>query len=231
MKKRFLSKVLIAILLLVAPVSVGAQDVGSKPQMRDVFAAMPDSLLPAVSKNNRLDCIDFIENALEAKVRNAFDDYVALEALTPDYARFRTSAASLMELKLLPLTDSTSVLCVVTTAQVGEEGSPQSLEDSNVSFLRPDWSPLPADVVEPLVSSLIPIESFLAARPEDAAADYDQALRALADFRPVKVALSAEAPVATLTLQTAQLSKEERAALGDGVHPLSLRWQGNKFIP
>ena len=231
MKKRFLSKALIAIVLLMAPACVGAQDTGSKPLMRDVFAAMPDSLLPAVSKNNRLDCIDFIENGLEAKVRNAFDDYVALEALTPDYARFRSSAASVMELKLLPVTDSTSVLCVVTTAQVGEESSPQSLEDSNVSFLSPDWSPLPADVVVPLVPALIPLEAFLAARTEEAAGDYEQALRALDDFRPVKVALSAEAPVATLTLQTAQLSKEERAALGDAVHPLSLHWQGNKFIP
>ena len=91
--------------------------------MRDVFGAMPDSVLPLVSKNNRLDCIDFIENNMEAKVRNLLDEYVTLEALTNDYARFRTSASALMELKLLPTSDSTSVLCVVTTAQMGEAGT------------------------------------------------------------------------------------------------------------
>ena len=42
-------------------------------KMRDVFAAMPDSVLGIMTKNNRLDCIDFIENDMEAKVRNRFD--------------------------------------------------------------------------------------------------------------------------------------------------------------
>ena len=231
MIKRFRLIVLIAIALLVLPFAAGAQEAGSQPKMRDVFAQMPDSVLPAVSKNNRLDCIDFIENNLEAKVRNAFDDYVELEALTTDYARFRSSASSVMEMKLLPKNDTTSVLCVVTTAECGEVGTAQRLEDSNVSFLRPDWSPLAAHDVEPLVPSLIPLAFFLGERPESAADDYEQALRALDDFRPIRVTLSAEAPVATLTLQTAQLSKEERTALGEGAHTLLLRWQGNKFIP
>ena len=39
-------------------------------KMRDVFATMPDSVLGLMTKNNRLDCIDFIENDMEAKVRN-----------------------------------------------------------------------------------------------------------------------------------------------------------------
>ena len=64
----------------VAPAIVRAQDTALRPLMRDVFAQMPDSVLPAVTRNNRLDCIDFIDNNLEAKVRNAFDDYVTLEA-------------------------------------------------------------------------------------------------------------------------------------------------------
>ena len=31
-------------------------------KMRDVFAAMPDSVLGIMTKNNRLDCIDFVES-------------------------------------------------------------------------------------------------------------------------------------------------------------------------
>ena len=69
----------------------------AQPMMRDVFAAMPDSVLPLVTKNNRLDCIDFIENNMEARVRNRMGEYVALEALTSTYARFRTSPLTVME--------------------------------------------------------------------------------------------------------------------------------------
>lgn len=119
----------------------GAQ-VTAQPLMRDVFAAMPDSILPMVTKNNRLDCIDFIENNMEAKVRNVADEYVTLEALTRDYALFRTSAASVMELKLLPTSDTTAVLCVITTAQAGEPGTPRRMEDSNIRFFQTDWQPL-----------------------------------------------------------------------------------------
>ena len=48
-------------------------------KMRDVFAAMPDSVLGIMTKNNRLDCIDFIENDMEAKVRNRFDGFSVLK--------------------------------------------------------------------------------------------------------------------------------------------------------
>ncbi len=79
-----------------------------RPLMRDVFASMPDSIAPMVTRNNRLDCIDYIENNMEARVRNILDEYVTLEALTADYARFRTSPSAFLELKLLPLTSSQS---------------------------------------------------------------------------------------------------------------------------
>ena len=54
-------------------------------KMRDVFAAMPDSVLGIMTKNNRLDCIDFIENTMAAKVHNRFDGDTELKALTVDY--------------------------------------------------------------------------------------------------------------------------------------------------
>ena len=195
--------------------------------MRDVFAAMPDSVLPMVTKNNRLDCIDFIENNMEAKVRNILDEYVTLEALTPDYARFRTSASSLMELKLLPVNDSTMVLCLVTTAQTGEPDTPRRLEDSNIRFLKPDWSP--RDSTSTLPFSLPPLSEFMEEVPA-ADPNISAALRSLQDFHPVRLALSPEAPILTATLQPAYLSIKEREAITPLLHPLTLHWNGFSFV-
>lgn len=198
--------------------------------MRDVFAAMPDSVLPLVSKNNRLDCIDFIENKMEAKVRNLLDEYVTLEALTADYARFRTSASALMELKLLPTSDTTSVLCVVTTAQMGEAGTSLRFEDSNIRFLHSDWSPMVADTlrrdVEHAYSNL---DSYIDEKGDTSIVVFEQAKRSLADFHPVRMALSADDATLTLTLQTAQLSKEEREAIAGCLWPVTLEWDGQRF--
>ena len=170
--------------------------------MRDVFAAMPDSILPMVTKNNRLDCIDFIENHMEARVRNKADEYVTLEALTADYARFRTSALAVLEMKLLPVSDSTAVLCLVTTIQTGEEGTSRRLEDSQIRFLASDWSPLPTPV---------PFE-----RP--------------ADSPFLQMALSADDVTLTLTPQTALMTIEEREEMKEAPKAVVMRWNEGKFV-
>ncbi|MBR1681945.1 MAG: DUF3256 family protein [Bacteroidaceae bacterium] len=170
--------------------------------MRDVFAAMPDSILPMVTKNNRLDCIDFIENHMEARVRNKADEYVTLEALTADYARFRTSALAVLEMKLLPVSDSTAVLCLVTTIQTGEEGTSRRLEDSQIRFLASDWSPLPTPV---------PFER-------------------LADNPFLRMALSADDLTLTLTPQTALMTIEEREEMKEAPKAVVMRWNEGKFV-
>lgn len=214
--------------------------------MRDVFAAMPDSVAPLVTKNNRLDCIDFIENNMEAKVRNVLDEYVTLEALTADYARFRTSAASFMEMKLLPTSDSTSVLCLVTTAQTGEPDTSRRLEDSNIRFLNPDWTPLDSlfflqsassslFVLPPLSSFLLPADSTSVevvepdSSPSGNPALLASALRSLDSFHPVRLSLSADSTTLTATLQSAYLARDEREAIAPRLRPLAFRWNGRRF--
>lgn len=188
----------------------------AQPLMRDVFAAMPDSVQPMVTKNNRLDCIDFIENNMEARVRNKADEFVTLEALTADYARFRTSDVSVMELKLLG-----KVLCVVTTAQTGEEGTSCRLEDSNIRFYTPEWLPLQAHTFKtPAVESF-----FTELTPETEAAR-----RSLASFHPVKLQLSPEEVTLTATLQTSLLTTSEKEAVRDVLQPVVLRWNGTSFV-
>lgn len=200
----------------------------AQPAMRDVFAAMPDSVLPLVTKNNRLDCIDFIENHMEAKVRNAFDEYVTLEALTADYARFRTSPVAVMEMKLLALSDSARVLCLVTTAETGDTASAIRLCDSNIRFLREDWSELAADSA---ITFAVPaVDRFIVGETADSLkTDFEQALSSLRSLHPVQMSLSADEPALTLTLQTALLSKEERGAVAGRLRPLVLRWVNGKF--
>lgn len=200
----------------------------AQPVMRDVFAAMPDSVLPLVTKNNRLDCIDFIENHMEAKVRNAFDEYVTLEALTADYARFRTSPVSVMEMKLLSLSDSVRVLCLVTTAETGDTASTIRLCDSNIRFLREDWSELAADSA--ITFAMPAVDQFIVGETADSVkTDFNQAVQSLRNLHPVRMALSADEPALTLTLQTALLSKEERRAVAGRLRPLVLRWVDGKF--
>ena len=233
MSRRFFLILLTGLLLSAAPAIVWAQDTASRPLMRDVFAQMPDSVLPAVTRNNRLDCIDFIDNNLEAKVRNAFDDYVTLEALTSDYARFRSSASSVMELKLLPRTDTTAVLCMVTTVECGEKGSSTRIEDSALRLLNADWSPAAPDVLSSVaaVNSCIDgLEFFTDEVPDSLRLHYEQAKASAADFHPVRMQLSADDVTLTLALQTGQLDVDEKNALKGRLRTITMKWDGRSFV-
>lgn len=70
-------------------------------KMSEVFASAPYDVLPLMTRNNRLDCIDFIENNMEARVKDRFDNDVVLEEMTADYLRLVTSKVSSTEMKIV----------------------------------------------------------------------------------------------------------------------------------
>ncbi|MBO4661346.1 MAG: DUF3256 family protein [Bacteroidaceae bacterium] len=70
-------------------------------KMSELFASAPYDVLPLMTRNNRLDCIDFIENNMEARVKDKFDNDVVLEEMTADYLRLVMSEVSSLEMKMV----------------------------------------------------------------------------------------------------------------------------------
>ena len=101
--------------------------------MKSVFVAMPDSVTPLLTKVNREDCIDFLDSNMKAIVKNRFGNVAEMKVLTDDYVLMQTSEVGTLEMKLLPLADSTKVICMVKTVNV-------PVADSSVRFYTSDWS-------------------------------------------------------------------------------------------
>ena len=78
---------------------VSAQDL----KMRDVFRQMPDSLMPYLTQNNRLDFIDFIDSDMKAEVTNMMGGVSEMTALTDDSLSIRMSDALRVDMLLLDL--------------------------------------------------------------------------------------------------------------------------------
>lgn len=114
--------------------NISAQQV----KMRDVFAQAPDSIFPLLTKNNKLDCIDFIENKMRARVKNKFDTYSELTTLTDDFLRIQISEKSSAEMKLV----NDTLLCVVKTYY-----GPGA--DSKVYFYNTQWQPVSYNLERP----------------------------------------------------------------------------------
>ena len=124
-----MKKLLIALSLMLA------NSVFAQTTMSEALKSMPDSLMPYLTHNNRLDCIDFCEANMKAEVRNTFDGKSELVRLTSNYALFHLNDASTIELCLLDAGNS-QVVCMIQTYGT-------DLRESVISFFSTSWQQLP----------------------------------------------------------------------------------------
>ena len=197
---------LLSFLFLVAVPSI------AQVRMKDVFAQLPDSVLPLMTRNNRLDCIDFIENNMNARVKNRFNDQVVLEALTSDYLSIRTSESSFVEMKLMPQGNDT-LICVNRT-YLGP------VEDSDVRLYSLDWR-FVRIVARPDVKEFLKSQDAFQSWTSEMA-DTMQMICSEADFLPlIKASLSQDDTTISWTLQTKEFNKETKKVADKYLQPVT----------
>ena len=94
-------------LLVILLISVAA--IGQAQTIRDAFKAMPDSLTPYLTANNRLDMLDFMDAKMKAVVTNELDGQTEMLFLSDDSLSIKMSNALTLELKVEQI-DTTTVL-------------------------------------------------------------------------------------------------------------------------
>ncbi len=202
------------ILLLCALTTLGLP-VSAQMLMRDVFAQLPDSVLPYMTRNNRLDCIDFIENGIEARVKNRFSEHVTLKALTKDYLCLQTSVSSYVEMKLVSHGTDTAI-CVNRTYM-------GSTPDSEVSLYSKNWKYLSRQA-RPAVSEFLQLPANDSVLTIQASTDTMRAIRQEAEYLPlIKASLSPESNDITWTLQTSEFTKENKKVADKYLQPVIKR--------
>lgn len=188
--------------------------------MKSVFVSMPDSIAPLLTQTNKEDCIDFLDSNMKAVVKNRFGNEAEMKALTENYVLMQTSPVGTLEMKLLPVNDSTNVVCMVKTVCA-------SACDSEVHFYTSDWS------------KKLDAKNFLQTPeadafflPNDTLTDEDALIRKKADMHLMKVSLSKDDTSLTYIYSTPDyLNKEDREKLLPHLRkePIVLRWQDGKF--
>lgn len=190
-------------------------------EAKTFFKNMPDSLCPLLTPVNRADFIDFLDSKMKAEVTNSFGGKSEMTELSPDYIRVNMTPQSTWQMKLLPMNDSTKVICTVSTVC-----APAC--DSHIKFYTADWKELP-------LSSYLPklpvMDDFIAEAP-DTVDVYDyQAARRQADMLLMKVDLSAKDTALTFTLATPDyMEKEAAEKLKPFIRrPIIYNWNQGRF--
>ena len=189
--------------------------------MKTVFIAMPDSIIPLLTKVNREDCVDFLDSNMKAQVKNRFDNQAELKMLTEDYLQMQFTEVSTLEMKLLPLNDSVKVICFVKTLCA-------SVCDSEVRFYTTDWQEADASKYMRLPSE----EAFYL--PKDSVDDAYQAIREKADMYLLRLSLMPDKTALSLEYTTpSYFNKEDREKLMPYLRkePIVYRWENGRFVP
>lgn len=209
-------KRLILLISLFVSISLQAQN------MKELFVAMPDTLVPLLTKVNREDFGDFLASKMKAEVRNRFGKTSEMTELTDDYLYLKMTSVSSMEMKLLPLKDSLKVICVVQTYQA-------PVSDSKVRFYDTDWKPLEASRFIDL-----PADSLFFRTPANKVqADSLQNLRTHTDISLQEARLSADNRTLLFRYTTPDyLDKATSANLQAYLirEPLRYVWENGRFI-
>ena len=104
--------------------------------VRDMFVAMPDSVLPLLSGINRLDMLDFRDSGMKSVVRNRLEGYSELIDIGSNSMRIRYTGNSEVTIRLYYYKDAVPVVCLLHTVTSG------GLSDSRISFYDSKWKKL-----------------------------------------------------------------------------------------
>lgn len=190
-------------------------------KMRDVFAHMPDTILNLLTEYNRLDCIDFIENDREAKVRNRMDGFSILKKLTKDYLSLQLTTSTQVEMKLLSGKDSLEYVALVKTCAA-------PAKSSAISLYTLDWKKLP-------VSSFLKTPGFDSFWKQPVPTDQTELdsiafLKKKMDLRPVMASLSENDENLTFNLQPVNLEKKDSISISKRIEPIVYQWNRHQFL-
>lgn len=83
--------------------------------MKDLLVSMPDSVVPYLNHNLRLEFAELQEMGVKAEVKNLLGETSVMDTLTADFAQLRTSKSATLQMKKLPSANGDSLLCVVKT--------------------------------------------------------------------------------------------------------------------
>lgn len=126
-------KRIIAFTVLMLAVTVaGAAD------LRTLFVEMPDSIMPLLTRSERMDFLDYMDSNMKARVKNKLGGESEMTLLQENMLSVNTSESGRVDMALFRKKDGSNLICIVNTVTV-------RYPDSRISFYTEDWEPVPID--------------------------------------------------------------------------------------
>lgn len=119
--------------LMMSVVMVG---VVRSEDLRSLFINMPDSIMPALTKSERMDFLDYMDSNMKARVQNKLGGESEMIALMDNMLSVKTSQSGQLDMALFKKKDGKIIICIIRTVTAG-------YPDSRIAFYTEGWKPVP----------------------------------------------------------------------------------------
>lgn len=106
--------------------------------IRALFIAMPDTIMPALTKSERMDFLDYIDSGMKARVRNKLGGESEMTELQDNSLTVQTSRSGKLQMALFQRKDGTVLICIIKTVTA-------RFDDSRIIFYNEDWTPVESE--------------------------------------------------------------------------------------
>ena len=116
-------------ILALAVMAVRAED------LRTLFIGMPDSIMPALTRSDRMDFMDYMDSGMKAKVRNKLGGESVMTRFEDNMLTVVTSGAGRMDMVLFRMKSGSNLICIISTVTA-------KYDDSRLAFYTENWEPV-----------------------------------------------------------------------------------------
>jgi hypothetical protein len=185
--------------------------------MVEVWKTLPDTMLPYIDRNHRLEMTEFLNMGLKGDVDHSLQGQSTMDTITSDYIHLSLNEAVEMHIKRLAYQDGDSILCIVKTWSAPDK-------ESDVYFYTQDWQSI--DIPNPLESYRKGLNLL---RPDSMPEDECDALASKVSFVLTGAALSASSDNLLVFQSAPLLSIEDCDKIRPLLKSVSLKWNGRTF--
>lgn len=199
-------------ILLAAILTILSISSSTAKSMREMWLAMPDSIVSTLNKNQRLELVELLDMKVKAEVTNQLQGTSSLDSLSADYLKVTVSKCSTVEMKLLPGNDS--LLCLIHTFMAPEK-------ESEIKVYTRDWHMTDIEVNTDNMQ--------LTAKPDTMEQQQYDKLIKLIDPRMVNASFAPNSADICLALSLPLLGNDDKKEVASILLQRKLKWNGAKF--
>ena len=194
----------------------------AQTSIREALKTMPQELLPYISDDQRKEIDEFTAKQDTVTIKNSLNGTTIVCIADSSFAQIDLNETACMQVRLLPVNDSTQIICMAKTVKT-------PIADSSIRFYSSDWKPIDSEFNLPVNADADSMLAEFTQRPDTmTAARYEELLKYL---EPVIVYadIAKENATITLNLSIPFGSKETIDDIRAITRQKTFKWNGSHF--